>query len=68
MTALHNTGTMYKGSRDDYTFTFSFANTATVDISYTKLIALIMPHSSNANYQLLGEDCYEAPSSNVEIA
>ncbi len=58
MTPVHQTGgTMYKGTRDDYTFQFAFSSTASVDISYTKLIAIIFPTSGTANFALLGKDC-----------
>lgn len=68
LTPMHQTSTMYRGARDDYTIQFAFSSSASVDISYMKLIAVIFPVSSNADYVLLGQDCVEAPSSQVEIA
>lgn len=65
ITPVHQTGTMYNGARDDYIIQFSFSSATTVDISYTKLIAVIFPDSSAANYVLLGKDCTEAPGSSV---
>ena len=58
---------MYRGSRDDYRISFAFSTSSTVDISYMKLIAFIFPTSSNADYQILGKDCVEDPTSQIEI-
>lgn len=68
MTPIHQAGAMYNGARDDYTIEFSYSSTASVDISYMKLIAIIFPASSTANFVLMGQDCVEAPTSSVEIA
>lgn len=68
MTPVHQTGTMYNGARDDYTFDFTYSTTASVDISYMKLIAIVFPSSGTADFVLLGKDCVEAPSSTIEIA
>lgn len=60
MTPVHQTiGTQYIGTRDDYTFDFVYSTDAAnlVDISYVKLIALLIPTSPN--FVLLGGDCYE---------
>jgi hypothetical protein len=57
MTPIHQTTTMYNGARDDYTFDFTYSSSASVDISYMKLIAIIFPDSSTANFVLLGKDC-----------
>lgn len=56
-TPIHQAGTMYKGARDDYTIQFAFSSTSSVDISYMKLIAVILPASANADYVILGRDC-----------
>jgi hypothetical protein len=56
---------MYNGVRDDYAIRFRFSSSSNVDISYMKLIAIIFPHSSNANFVLLGRDCVEGPGSEV---
>lgn len=69
MTPIHQTGTKYRGARDDYKFEFVFSSSgsSSVDITYMKLIALIFPVSGNSDFTLLGEDCVEAPTSDVEI-
>ena len=69
ITPIHQTGTKYRGARDDYKFEFVFSTTggSSVDITYMKLIALIFPASSSSDFSLIGEDCVEAPTSDVEI-
>jgi hypothetical protein len=61
------TPTMYAGSRDDYTITFAYSNSATVDLSFTQLVAFIFPTWSY-DYAFPESDCVESPSSQVEIA
>jgi hypothetical protein len=46
LTAIHQSP-KYLGSRDDYTITFTYSASASVDISFTKLIAVIFPASVN---------------------
>ena len=55
MTAIHQTSTKYRGARDDYKFEIVFSTTggSSVDIRYTKLIALIFP-SSSSDFSILG--------------
>ena len=67
ITAIHEGSSLKKGTRDDYRISFKFSTSATIDISYMKLIAVIFPTSGNADYSILGEDCVEDPSSEVEI-
>jgi hypothetical protein len=55
LTPIHNTVTQYAGSRDDYTITFTYTNTATVDISFTQLIAVIFP--TGIDYDFPESDC-----------
>lgn len=65
LTPIHQTGTMYAGSRDDYTITFTY-NTAgsTIDLSFTQLIAFIFP-TWLVDYAFPETDCVESPSSQV---
>lgn len=65
-TPVHQT-TKYGGSRDDYAITFTYSSSATVDVSFTQLIAFIFPTSS-IDYAFPEADCVESPSSQVEIA
>ncbi len=59
MTAIHQTGTKYRGARDDYKFeiVFSTSGGSSIDITYMKLIALIFPTTSQSDFSLIGEDC-----------
>ena len=65
MTPLHRS-TRLKGSRDDYTFSFTFTTSNTDDLSFVKKIAIIFP--VNIDYEFVETDCLEAPGSQVEIA
>jgi hypothetical protein len=60
-------GNLYNGARDDYTIEFTYSSTASVDISYMKLIAIIFPDPSTADFVLLGQDCVEGITSSIEI-
>lgn len=62
MSPVHQT-TLYSGVRDDYTFTFKFASSATDDLSFVKKIAIIFP--SSIDYVILETDCMEAVGSQV---
>jgi hypothetical protein len=66
LTPIHQTATQYAGSRDDYTITFTYSSSATVDLSFTQMIAFIFPTS--IDYSFPESDCVESPSSQVEIA
>ena len=48
-------------------FIASTTGGSSVDITYMKLIALILPSSTYTEFTLIGEDCVEAPTSDVEI-
>ena len=65
--AIHEGGSLLKGTRDDYRISFTFSTSASDDITYMKLIAVVFPTSGQADYLLLGQDCVEDPSSEVEI-
>jgi hypothetical protein len=56
MTALHQT-TRYLGSRDDYTFEITYSTASLIDVSYTRLIAIIIPNSNSIDFVLRGQDC-----------
>lgn len=58
-------GTLFNGARDDYTIEFTYSSSASVDISYMKLIAIIFPHPSTADFVLLGQDCVEGITSSI---
>lgn len=47
--------TIYAGVRDDYTITFTYTTSASVDISYTQLIAFIFP--SGIDFAYPESDC-----------
>jgi hypothetical protein len=57
MTPLHSSSPKYLGSRDDYIFEIIYSTASLVDISYTKLIAIIIPNSNSINFVLKGQDC-----------
>lgn len=70
MIPIHQTTTdTYKGTRDDYIFEFVYSTTvpAADDITNVKIIALILPSAPVADYVILGSDCQEAPSSEIQI-
>ena len=47
LTPIHQTGTQYAGSRDDYTITFTYNTVgSTIDLSFTQLIVFIFPTTS----------------------
>lgn len=54
LTAIHQ-NPKYTGSRDDYTITFTYSSTASIDISFTKLIAVVFP--SGVDYSFYQSDC-----------
>jgi hypothetical protein len=60
---LHQT-TKYGGSRDDYTISFTYSSSATVDVSFTQQIAVIFP-TSTIDYTFPATDCLEAPGSQI---
>jgi hypothetical protein len=65
LTAMHQTGTQYTGSRDDYTISFVFNTVgSTIDVSFTQLVAFIFPTWSY-NYAFPESDCVEGPSSQI---
>lgn len=65
-TAVHQS-TQYGGARDDYVITFTYSSSATVDVSFTQLIAFIFPTSS-IDFAFPESDCLEHTSSQIEIA
>lgn len=67
MTALYEPSPMYLGSRDDYHFSIVYSSTTLVDLSYTQLIAIIIPNSYSIDYSLVGQDCVEAPNSQIQV-
>lgn len=48
-TAIHQS-IIYAGSRDDYTITFAYSSSATVDVSFTQMIAFIFPSSIDYDF------------------
>ena len=54
MTPLHRSSRL-KGSRDDYTFTFTYTTSNTNDLSFVKKIAIIFP--TNIDYVFVETDC-----------
>lgn len=56
-------GSYIAGTRDDYTFSFTFS-ASNNDLSFVKKIALIFP-SGSIDYDFLESDCVEAPGSQV---
>lgn len=63
LTPIHQTTTQYAGSRDDYTITFTYTSSASVDLSFTQLVAVVFP--SGIDYVFSESDCVESPSSTV---
>jgi hypothetical protein len=54
---MHQNTTMYTGSRDDYTITFVYNTVgATIDVSFTQLVAFIFPTWSY-DYSFPESDC-----------
>ena len=66
ITSLHRPSPRLRGSRDDYTFTFTYTTSNNDDLSFVKKIAIIFP--TNIDYIFVETDCLEAPGSQVEIA
>lgn len=54
----------YGGSRDDYIITFTYSSSATVDVSFTQLIAFIFPTGS-VDFTFPESDCLEDTSSQI---
>jgi len=55
LTPVHQSATKYAGSRDDYIITFTFTSAATIDLSFTKMVAFIFP--TGIDYDFPESDC-----------
>lgn len=66
MSAVH--GNLKRGSREDYTFTFTYSTSSSAtDMALVKMISIQFPPYSTYDFTFANTECIEHPSSTIEI-